>query len=54
MYLESVVIFLFIFGFSEILIEERHQQKETLRRENRRVHIMSWGECIIKVYIVFI
>lgn len=32
------------FFFSEILIEERHQQKETLRRENRRVHTLSWGE----------
>lgn len=28
---------------NEILIEERHQQKETLRRENRRVHTLSWG-----------
>ncbi|KAE9540969.1 hypothetical protein AGLY_004214 [Aphis glycines] len=32
-----------LFCFSEILIEERHQQKETLRRENRRVHTLSWG-----------
>ncbi|VVC25353.1 Hypothetical protein CINCED_3A014359 [Cinara cedri] len=28
---------------NEILIEERHQQKETLKRENRRVHTLSWG-----------
>jgi len=33
-----------LFCSSEILIEERHQQKETLRRENRRVHTLSWGE----------
>ncbi|XP_050545837.1 focal adhesion kinase 1 isoform X2 [Daktulosphaira vitifoliae] len=28
---------------NEILIEEKHQQKETLKRENRRVHTLSWG-----------
>ncbi|XP_050427745.1 focal adhesion kinase 1 isoform X2 [Adelges cooleyi] len=28
---------------NEILIEEKHQQKENLRRENRRVHTLSWG-----------
>ncbi|XP_029165968.1 uncharacterized protein LOC114936820 isoform X3 [Nylanderia fulva] len=27
----------------EILIEEKHQQQETMRRENRRVQAMSWG-----------
>ncbi|KAK7791000.1 hypothetical protein R5R35_007897 [Gryllus longicercus] len=27
----------------EILLEERHQQTETMRRENRRVQAMSWG-----------
>lgn len=28
---------------SEILLEEKHQQQETMRRENRRVQAMSWG-----------
>ncbi|XP_021926794.1 focal adhesion kinase 1 isoform X10 [Zootermopsis nevadensis] len=28
---------------NEILMEERHQQQETMRRENRRVQAMSWG-----------
>ncbi|XP_046677236.1 focal adhesion kinase 1 isoform X3 [Homalodisca vitripennis] len=28
---------------NEILIEERDQQQETMRRENRRVQAMSWG-----------
>ncbi|PSN57364.1 hypothetical protein C0J52_02892 [Blattella germanica] len=28
---------------NEILLEERHQQQETMRRENRRVQAMSWG-----------
>ncbi|EGI67695.1 Focal adhesion kinase 1 [Acromyrmex echinatior] len=27
----------------EILLEEKHQQQETMRRENRRVQAMSWG-----------
>ncbi|XP_046418718.1 focal adhesion kinase 1 isoform X7 [Neodiprion virginianus] len=27
----------------EILREEKHQQQETMRRENRRVQAMSWG-----------
>jgi focal adhesion kinase 1 len=27
----------------EILMEERHQQQETMKRENRRVQAMSWG-----------
>ncbi|XP_074102045.1 protein tyrosine kinase 2 Fak isoform X2 [Cotesia typhae] len=27
----------------EILLEERHQQQETMKRENRRVQAMSWG-----------
>ncbi|KAL6447379.1 hypothetical protein ACFW04_001532 [Cataglyphis niger] len=27
----------------EILMEEKHQQQETMRRENRRVQAMSWG-----------
>ncbi|XP_063217429.1 focal adhesion kinase 1 isoform X7 [Bacillus rossius redtenbacheri] len=27
---------------NEILLEERHQQQETMRRENRRVQAMSW------------
>jgi hypothetical protein len=26
-------------------MEERHQQQETMRRENRRVQAMSWGKC---------
>lgn len=29
---------------SEILTEERNQLQETMRRENRRVQAMSWGE----------
>lgn len=28
---------------SEILMEERHSDCETMRRENRRVAAMSWG-----------
>ncbi|KAE8748455.1 Focal adhesion kinase 1 variant 1 [Frankliniella occidentalis] len=28
---------------NEILLEERSQQQETMRRENRRVQAMSWG-----------
>ncbi|XP_054275381.1 focal adhesion kinase 1-like isoform X6 [Macrosteles quadrilineatus] len=28
---------------NEILLEERDQQQETMRRENRRVQAMSWG-----------
>ncbi|XP_053980270.1 focal adhesion kinase 1 isoform X2 [Hylaeus volcanicus] len=27
----------------EILLEEKHQQQETMKRENRRVQAMSWG-----------
>ena len=27
-------------------MEERHQQQETMRRENRRVQAMSWGLCL--------
>lgn len=29
--------------FSEILMEERSSDNETMRRENRRVAAMSWG-----------
>lgn len=29
--------------FSEILMEERQCDTETMRRENRRVAAMSWG-----------
>jgi len=32
-----------IVRYSEILLEEKHQQQETMRRENRRVQAMSWG-----------
>lgn len=32
-----------LLDFSEILLEEKHQQQETMRRENRRVQAMSWG-----------
>ncbi|KAL1115160.1 hypothetical protein AAG570_007191 [Ranatra chinensis] len=28
----------------EIMLEEKHQQQETMRRENRRVQAMSWGK----------
>ncbi|KAF4528011.1 hypothetical protein B566_EDAN002194 [Ephemera danica] len=28
---------------NEILMDERHQKEETMRRENRRVQAMSWG-----------
>ncbi|XP_065222614.1 focal adhesion kinase 1-like isoform X2 [Planococcus citri] len=28
---------------NEILLDERHQQQETVRRENRRVHGLSWS-----------
>ncbi|XP_075215435.1 protein tyrosine kinase 2 Fak isoform X2 [Lycorma delicatula] len=28
---------------NEILLDERHQQQETMRRENRRVQATSWG-----------
>ncbi|XP_059485924.1 focal adhesion kinase 1 isoform X2 [Neocloeon triangulifer] len=28
---------------NEILLDERHQKEETMRRENRRVQAMSWG-----------
>jgi focal adhesion kinase 1 len=38
------VIILHLFCCSEILMEERHQQQETMKRENRRVQAMSWGE----------
>lgn len=31
------------FGNSEILVEERVSDCETMRRENRRVAAMSWG-----------
>lgn len=34
-------------NYSEILIEEKHQQQETMRRENRRVQAMSWGTLFI-------
>lgn len=29
--------------YSEILMDERHCDTETIRRENRRVAAMSWG-----------
>ena len=28
-------------------MQERAAQEETMRRENRRVQAMSWGECCI-------
>lgn len=34
---------MFISFFSEILMEERLSDCETMRRENRRVAAMSWG-----------
>lgn len=39
---------------SEILLEEKHQQQETMRRENRRVQAMSWGTCNEKEKRVYI
>lgn len=33
----------FVWCFSEILMEEKSAQQETMRRENRRVAAMSWG-----------
>lgn len=46
------IVNLLNYHYSEILLEEKHQQQETMRRENRRVQAMSWGmyKSLIFVY----
>ncbi|KAG1659462.1 Focal adhesion kinase 1 [Nymphon striatum] len=43
---------IFMIDYSEILLEERHQLEEVMRRENRRVQAMSWAMFDINIKCV--
>ena len=53
MYIDCHVDFLHfvVYLFSEILQEERQRTEDSLRRENRRVQAMSWGNIFVSVKI---
>jgi len=44
----STIHHLIFLIFSEILLEERNQLQETMKRENRRVQAQSWSKFIQK------
>jgi len=49
-----IILHILLNNYSEILIEEKHQQQETMRRENRRVQAMSWGTLfVIMLRLIF-